>query len=404
MHYSNDTKGTDMSSGTYRMSINGFRCITETIDDMWNGDGQHDELYFRVSTRVVHPDGTVKGASDDASMIMGDVRGFTNRLQVGSAVDWLGSRTGGVISGDTYPTPTPWIKNVDLDLKDGRFPPYQIWEGELSDDDDTVTFITPSLWEYDPTAGAAERWAHWQINTDAAFGKRAKEIFGGIWPAASPVFDAVSLGLQTFGTIVDLWGPLGATKDRPIGLQRDPNDPHGSVFNPRIFALTRKTAEYLTSANLSGLGPGIVGVEARDDPHLQGNYLFFIELEKIGGPSQFPDGAVAREVSAPEVYVIFGGAKFRIPDPATLARLYGGWAAVRVVPDGTLATTGVGEIPADETLLREEHDAVVWRMDHGRKRWVISPTVLAKYGGWNQVRIVPDQAVLRIPQGEPLSS
>jgi hypothetical protein len=54
-----------------------------------------------------------------------------------------------------------------------------------------------------------------------------------------------------------------------------------------------------------------------------------------------PDGAVVRETSGVPVYVIFGGAKFWIPNPDVLQK-YGGWGAVRVVPDGALTSIPAG--------------------------------------------------------------
>jgi hypothetical protein len=397
-----------MAKGTYRMSINGFYCLAETWDDALNWDGQHDEVYFRVNTKTIKKDGTVLATSDDASMVLGDVRGFTGRLQVGTARDWLGSATGGITSGDTYPTPTPWLRSVDLDLKEvadaRRFPPYTIWEGELSDGDEQAVFVTPTLWEWDPGQGAIDGWIQWQKDTDAKFGSRAKEVFGGIWPVSRPFFDAVSLGIQTFATLSGLWSPAGKSMQRPIGLQRDPNDPNGSVFNPTIFALTYDTAEYLFNNNLTGNGKGVVGIRYTDDSYLRGDYNIYVELDKLGASPRFPDASVVRETSAPEVYVIFGGAKFWVPDPTILAQWYGGWAAVRVVSDGTLKDEGIGDTPVDNTLLKEITAPTVWRIENGEKRWVVSPTVLARYGGWSAVRTVPDGTTTRFPQGPDLAA
>jgi hypothetical protein len=400
--------GEEMAEGKYRLSINGFACIAETWDDTLNWDGNHDEVYFRVNTKVMTKDGTRVANSDAASLIMGDVRGFVGRLQVGSASDWLGSKTGGIISGDSFPTPTPWMRNVDLDQKrlaDPRaFPPYSIWEGTLKEGDENVVFVTPTIWEWDPGQGALDGWANWQVATDAQFGKQAKDIFGDIWPVSKPVFDAVSLGIQTFGTLPGLWSPAGKSMQRPIGLTKDPNDPNGSTFNTVTIVLTYELAEYLFTNDLSGLGNGRIGIHYQDDPYLRGDYYIYLELDKLGAGPRFPDGSVVRETSRPEVYVIFGGAKFWIPDPATLARLYGGWAAVEVVPDGTLEKEGIGDHPVDNTLLKEEHDPHVWRMENNQKCWVVSPSVLSKYGGWAVVRIVPNGALQKFSQGPNVAS
>jgi hypothetical protein len=396
-----------MAEGKYRLSINGFSCLAETWDDALNWDGQHDEIFFRTNTKVARKDGTVTFNSDNDSMVLGDVRGFVGRFQVGSAADWLGSRTGGIVSGDSYPSPTPHLRSVDLDEKertDGRrFPPYTIWEGTLSDADEQVVFITPTIWEWDPGAGALDGWLTWQKHVDTQFGGRAKEIFGGIWPVSKPVFDAVSLGIQTFATLAGLWSPFGRSMQRPIGLQRDPADPNGSTFNPTTIALTYESAEYLYNNNLTGLGNGRISIRYADDPYLRGDYSVYLELDKIGVSPRFPDGTVIREVTRPEVYVIQGGAKFWVPNSTVLVQWYGGWAAVRVVPDGTLEDAGITDTPVDGTLLKEPGSPIVWRMDNTQKRWVVNPTVLARYGGWSAVRLVPDGSLARFGQGPHLT-
>ncbi|MFD7998541.1 hypothetical protein [Streptomyces mirabilis] len=401
-------KGAVVAVGAYRVAINGFSCVSETWDDALNWDGQHDEVYFRTLTKVVSKDGSIAATSDDSSMTMGDVRGFSGRLQVGTARDWLGSRTGGIVSGDAFPTATPYLRNVDLDAKaqadPRRYPPYKIWQGELSDSDDTLVFLTPTLWEWDPGQGAIDGWITWQKNVDTQFGSRAKDIFSGIWPVSRPVFDAVSLGIQTFATLAGLWSPFGRSMQRPIGLQRDPNQPDGALFNPTVVTLTYGTAEYLCSHDISGLGKGVIGIRCEDDPFLRGHYVFYVQIDKLGGANEFPDGSIVRETSKPEVYVIFGGAKFWVPNPDTLFRLYGGWASVRQVPDGALADAGIGDTPVDGTLLKEENAPAVWRMENRTRRWVVSPTVLARHGGWAAVRTVPDNALAPIPTGSPLSN
>ena len=62
------------------------------------------------------------------------------------------------------------------------------------------------------------------------------------------------------------------------------------------------------------------------------------------------DGALLREHSSAPVYLYQGGAPFFVPNPTVLGS-FGGWPAVRVVPDFGLA--GFAASPADDgTLLR----------------------------------------------------
>ncbi len=129
--------------------------------------------------------------------------------------------------------------------------------------------------------------------------------------------------------------------------------------------------------------------EAMWDPSLQQQVLSILEGIR-------PEGSVVREASAAPVFVLFGGAKFWIPSPAVLEK-YGGWGAVRVVPDGAL--TAVPVVPRDGTVLREMSSAPVYVMTGGQKHWIPNPTILQKYGGWGAVRVVPDGALAGFPQG-----
>jgi hypothetical protein len=63
------------------------------------------------------------------------------------------------------------------------------------------------------------------------------------------------------------------------------------------------------------------------------------------------------------IWVTFGGARFHVPDPATLSRLYPG-VPIEVLAAGAL--DGVPVVPADGTLLREE-DGAIWVVDGGAR-------------------------------------
>jgi hypothetical protein len=392
-----------MATGKYQISINGFTCMNETWDDALNRDGQHDEVYFRVNTKVVKNDVTIAN-QDTLSAVLGDVKGFPGRIQVGSAENrflWNVERTGGIISSDSYPNSEPWRQLTDPSGRD--YPPYTIWEGELTEGNDEVVFITPTIWEYDTGDDALTGWVEWLDRTNKKYGERAKEVIGGIWPESKPYFDAVSLGIEIFATLPGVWNPLGSPRNRPIGLQRDPANPaDGTLFNPIIIALSYKTAEYLISANLAGKGEGIFAHIYEDDPLLRGVYVVWLQIKKIGGTNVWPDGSVLKETSDPKIYVMYGNAKFWIPDPQTLFRLFPtGWNVVQVVPDGTL--NPIDGMPKDGTILREEHNAYVWLIEASTKRHITTPSVLTRLGGWHMVRVVPDFSLDKIPVGQPVN-
>ena len=78
------------------------------------------------------------------------------------------------------------------------------------------------------------------------------------------------------------------------------------------------------------------------------------------GPRQSSvnDGALLREQSHPEVYVVFGHARFHISSPEEMTALGYNWGQVKVVPDGS--TAPLARVPDAGTLLRERAGTVTW--------------------------------------------
>jgi len=136
-------------------------------------------------------------------------------------------------------------------------------------------------------------------------------------------------------------------------------------------------------------------VGARDRRLLAGAFAF-TQLPPIAA-----DFTLVREWNRPEVYVVFGGAKFRIPDPPTLVGLGFDWSMVRVIPAG--GTSKLLTIPIDRTLIKEQHDPRVFLVDNQVLRWVNSPAVMdARCLPWRHVRVVPDTSLSALQQGPDL--
>ena len=114
----------------------------------------------------------------------------------------------------------------------------------------------------------------------------------------------------------------------------------------------------------------------------------------------FHNGVLVREPNG-AIWVIYGGAKFHIPDPATEARLFPN------VPYHALASAAVNAIPTiprDGTLLREENGAI-WVIYGGAKFHVPDPGTLSRVFGntpwyqlWNgaldAIPTMPDDGML----------
>lgn len=116
----------------------------------------------------------------------------------------------------------------------------------------------------------------------------------------------------------------------------------------------------------------------------------------------YDEGALLKEKSSPHVFVVFGNAKYYVPNAAYFNH---NWGRVRTVPNGRLG--GWFPYPDAGTLLRESSKPAVWMVVWGPKDprytlvspstqwgWVrrqLSAQSFARLGlSWSKVRVVPD--------------
>ncbi len=115
----------------------------------------------------------------------------------------------------------------------------------------------------------------------------------------------------------------------------------------------------------------------------------------LNGLGEVPrDGTLAREESG-AIYIIAGGAKFQIPDLDTLNRLYGG-LPVNQVWDGALA--GVPDVPREGSMLREE-DGSIYFILNGKRFHVQTPADAAELLRHGEPQNVFTNALNAIPYG-----
>jgi hypothetical protein len=100
------------------------------------------------------------------------------------------------------------------------------------------------------------------------------------------------------------------------------------------------------------------------------------------------DFTLVREWNRPEVYVVYGGAKFHIPDPPTLFALGFDWSMVRAIPAG--GTSKLTDMPINRTLIKEQHDPTVFMVENQKLRSVTPAVMEAECLPWRHVRVVPD--------------
>jgi hypothetical protein len=141
-----------------------------------------------------------------------------------------------------------------------------------------------------------------------------------------------------------------------------------------------------------------------DDAYVSSMGFNIDEAEPFTQLPPFPaDGTMLREINQAQQYVVYGGAKFAIPDVPTLHILGLDAFPLAVVPAG--GTSKLGTRPIDGTLLRELADPHVYLVENGELRWVKSPATMdARCLPWRHVRIVPDHSLgtLGLNFGPPL--
>lgn len=204
------------------------------------------------------------------------------------------------------------------------------------------------------------------------------------------------------------WGPSGA--DFPAQTYPAVRVPDGTlmrnaagtgisvVFGGTDFAadpgylgvMTMETTAATTRAVVESDRQTLLGGPGPTTRHLLAGAIPFTQLPAI--PADF---VLLREWNRPEVYVVFGGAKFFIPDPPTLFALGFDWSMVRVIPAG--GTSKLSHIPIDRTLLKEQHDSRVFVVKDGKLNFVDPAEMEFECLPWRHVRVVPDGGLSAIP-------
>jgi hypothetical protein len=371
----------------YDITLEGFTVHTQTWDHAWNVDGWADEIYIHTDARVIDQAGTMLIASTTQTPIMGDTNTFRHRVRAGSATS-----RGGLRSGDEFPYSNPWVRQAGLQA---THPPMRLWQGELADD--RAVAITPTIWEWDGGTDMFNTWGQSFVTNGPAIAQAVAKIIAmakGVPVPGDLIKSGLELGLPplfALGSAI-----LGQAKDHPIGLVKEGDR---FAYTTQSLVLTGKRAELATQTDF-GKGPGVIALNYRDDAELGGaSYSLYLKVEKR--QTGLREGMLVREHSSAPVYVIFGGAKFWLPDPTWLGRYSPRqWADVVVVPDGALAA--VPAVPQDGTVLREWSNAAVFVVLNRQKCWIRTFELLDKYTEgqrWSRVRVVPDGALAAIPDG-----
>jgi hypothetical protein len=108
------------------------------------------------------------------------------------------------------------------------------------------------------------------------------------------------------------------------------------------------------------------------------------------------DGCILREESSDALYVLYSGAKFRIPSPEALAAMGRNPGDHWIVADGQLSM--VADIPWDGTLVQEAGIGAVYVVYAGAKFPVPTPEALSALGlGAQRIHLLPPGGLNQIP-------
>ena len=197
-------------------------------------------------------------------------------------------------------------------------------------------------------------------------------------PTGEPLLDALADGNLLKGTGDEVYAMEG-------GLKRHVSSP--SVLTDCGYS--RDAVYVISDSRLSGIptGAALLGSPC---PHLSP-----------------PSGALIKEGSGDEVYVMRSGLKRHVRNPVTLEAQGFLWGNINEVPDSSLDAIPTGEplldALADGNLLKGTGDEV-YAMEGGLRRHVSSPSVLADCGyGWDAVYSISDSRLEAISAGPALS-
>jgi hypothetical protein len=270
-------------SGKYRIMINGFHVNHETFDDIFNADGQHDEVYASASLELVdhNLNRLQPGPVYVRTAVHGDINQAPNRVQAGSAVSLTGSRTGGLTNGDSVPNgsnPATYTGTRSYPTDPKPTFPFVLWEGTMTNGTEALV-VQPMLWEFDGNQTGYSQWSNPNNQGFAGQDYYRPFLTQKINGADLTPFDGGVVGVYCVTVIyIDPTANCQPGYDRPIGV------PDNGFPRSSVMVFTREAIEKALSSTYStaGMPPGVIRlsfVEAASN--WGGNYDLYIKVERI---------------------------------------------------------------------------------------------------------------------------
>lgn len=369
-----------MPAPRFRVTVNGFRAVSQTWDDVFNWDGWGDEIQIRTVVKVLDAYGSEIYSNNPTSDVMGDISADIPVIQAGT-----GKVTGGLVAGDTFPTSEPWKKSRTANLQLNR-PPFAVWEGELPQGG-RVALISVAIYEYDPGASPLQDLLKWMSSSIPKFKEKVSSFLG---PTGKVIFDGIELGFGILGSLDDA-GIFGQSGTKPIGIARSTTEANKGDFTPKVLVLNHDNAMQIVNDRPSGKGYGVLEFPYPNDPYYRGEYSIYVQVEYLIDEAT----VVIADNGDPKVYTVVGGSKLWIDHPDQLIQRYGGWNQVVRVPFGALQS--MPDYPQDGTLIQEWDQHEVYVMIAGARVWIPNPDELNRYyGGGISIRKVPVGTIARL--------
>lgn len=253
----------------FRVTINGFKVLRPTRDDVLSRDGRGDEVFFVSEWLLAGDSGTVRSPVLTSS-VMGDVSGFSTRVRAGSLQPGFFSPgvAGGLQANDAFPDNPSVLSGTPT--RDRI--PMLLFDQELTSSQ--ILVVAPTIWEFDGRADLLTTIGN-VFNPVLDNGARAVApgpdpehpgLLGRILATGGNVGSGVHVGLNIFGD----------QRDRPIGMTLGRNT---YDFIPQSLRFTFADADEASRTSF-GYGNGVIPITYRDAEALQGNYLIFVQIQR----------------------------------------------------------------------------------------------------------------------------
>jgi hypothetical protein len=261
---------TQRAHARFRVTINGFIVDRQTADDILERDGRGDEVFFLAQARLTEEGRSLRDSGLLRSRVMGDANGRSDRVNAGSSPpNLIAPTTGGLRTGDTFPSSTPW-RLATAPTADRA--PMLLFDGDLANGQ-RLTVVT-TAWEWDGPDDLLTVVGR-VFNPVLDFGARS------VMPAPMPTgLLGQILGVAEGGIGSEVRvrrGIFGDPHDRPIGMQFTAD---GYTFLPQRLLMSYELADAASRADF-GFGAGVIPIRYTDNRDLQGDYRIFVQIQRL---------------------------------------------------------------------------------------------------------------------------